>query len=162
MNVINGLFSNFLIWTTLVLTCASLSAEWLMEPGVLTDRIDDCIALVKAQHKGEQLMRETESTLKRLHVKMEIAEALKKGEMTLIDAAAYLCSLYEDPRAWRNPNYPRPERHDGEGWCREAIDWTERYMTADHSPNQAKSVRRRLEAELQEQLNRHGTVTLPD
>jgi hypothetical protein len=162
MNLINRLLDNFLLWTALVLTCASLAADWLLEPGALTDSIDVCIALVKAQHKGEQLTRDSESVLKRLHVKMGIAEALKNGEMTLIEAAVYLCSLYEDPRSWRNPNYPRPERDDGEGWCREAIDWTERYMAADHSPSEAETVRRRLEAELQEQLDRHGTVTLPE
>jgi hypothetical protein len=161
MNLINRMLGNFLLLTALLVTCASLSVDWLLGPGAWTNSLSDCIALIEAQYKGEQLTRESRSVIERLQLKMKVVEALKRGEITLLDAAACFCALHEDPRSWCNTDHPRPERDDGEGWCREVINWTERYMSGDYSPDQVAALRRRLEAELQEQLECNGDVTLP-
>jgi|GEM_PF-3459212 hypothetical protein len=162
MKLMSRMLNSFLVLIALLLTCASLTTGWLFEPGVWSDSFSNYIRLLEAQRKGEQLERETQSTRKRLQAKVRVAEALKNGEMTLIDAAACFCALHTDPRSWHHPQRPRPERTDGEGWCREVIEWTERYTRHDHSSSQVDALRQRLEAELQEQLECYGTVTLPE
>jgi hypothetical protein len=151
----------FVIMTTLGLTCISLSANRLFEGGGLGDSFDDCIKLLEAQGRCEQLTRESQITLERVQVKGRIAEALKNREMKLIDAAAYYCRLHEDLKSWHHPSRPRPDCQDIEGWCREVIEWTEKYTNLELSPGQVEALRQRLEKELQEQLERHSAVKLP-
>jgi hypothetical protein len=161
MDLISGALRGFIVFTVL-LTCISLSVDSLLEGGFLSDSFDDCISLLEAQSKGEQIIREAATTTRRLHAKAEIAEALQNGDMTLIDAAAYFRWLHEDPKTWHYPDRPRPEPQDTEGWCREVIEWTARYLSFGPPPNQTDGLRPRLEAELQTQLGGHGTVTLPE
>jgi hypothetical protein len=56
----------------------------------------------------------------------------------------------------------RPGYDDGERWCRLVIEWTEKHVRFRYSPNRAEVVCRRLERELREHLQRHGTVKLPE
>jgi hypothetical protein len=160
MNFISRMLRGFFVMTTLGLTCISLSANWLFERGALSDSFNACITLLEAQGRYEQLTRETQITTERVQIKGRIAEALKNGEMKLIDAAAYFCTLYEDPKTWHHPRRPRPDRQDIAGWCREVIEWTEKYTSPDSSPGQVEALHQRLEKELQEQLKGHGSVTL--
>jgi len=158
MNIISQMLNSFFVLLALLLTCVSLLTAWLLESGVLTD----CIKLLEAQHRGEQLVYESRQAVQRVCIKGKIAEMLRDGELRLVEAAAYFRLLHKDPKSWHDPLHPRPDFQDGESWCREVIRWTERYLCAESSSSQASALRRRLEAELQEQLEGHGTVKLPE
>lgn len=162
MNFMSRMLSGFFVVTCLLLTFTSLSAEWLFELGPMTDRFGNRISLLELQRKDEQMSRELHMSIEHLRYKDTVAEALHRGKITLIDAAAMFRSLYEDPKAWHHPRRPRPGREDGEIWCREVIDWTETKVRLEQSPCHADALRRSLEAELQQQLTYHGTVKLPD
>jgi hypothetical protein len=162
MSIMSRMLGSFLLLTTLLLTCINISAHWLFEGDSPADWFDECVSLVEAQRRGEQLSRQAQLTAERLRIKDEIVEALRKGQMTLIDAAAYFRSLHEDPKSWRYPNDPWPGPKEGESWCRVVIEWTDRYLSCQQSPGQTNALRQRLEAELQEQLKAHGAVTLPE
>jgi hypothetical protein len=161
MNFISRMLRGFVVMTTLGLTCIGFSANWLFDGGVLSESFENCIKLLEAQSRNEQLARETQITIERVQNKGRIAEALKNGEMKLIDAAAYYIRLHEDPKSWRHPFHPRPDRQDIVGWCREVIEWTEKYTSSDSSPRKSEALRQRLETELQEQLERQSAVKLP-
>lgn len=152
MNLVSRMLRGVLVFTALFLTCITLSGDWLFEGGSLNDRLKDCMTLLEARSKNEQLEGEADSTFKRIEVKSRIAEALRKGEMTLIDAAAYFRALHDDPRSWRYPNRPRPEQTDGEGWCRLVIEWTVRNSSNEQAPSQTEALHERLETELQKLL----------
>jgi hypothetical protein len=162
MNLMNCMLSGLFVLTALLLTFFSLSAEWLLELYTPTDPFGNCISLLESQRQGEQLSHETQLVVERIHLKDAAVEKLLRGEMTLIEAAAWFRSLHDDTRTWRHPFYPRPEHDDGESWCREVINWAETKMHAEHWASHADAMRQRLEAELQEQLECYGTVILPD
>lgn len=161
MDLISGALRGFVVFTAL-LTCVSLSIDSLLKGGFLSDSLGDCITLLEAQSKSERITREAKTTNRRVQAKAKIAEALQNGDMRLIDAAAYFRSLHEDPKSWHHPRRPRPDPRDIVGWCREVIAWTVNYTSPDLSPDQTAALRQRLEAELQEQLERSGAVTLPE
>ena len=162
MKFMSRLLSSLSVLTALLLTLTSLPPEWLSDLCSPTDQFGNRISLYEAQRAAEQLSRETEATVARLTVKDRVAEALTSGKMTLFEAAVCFRSLYEDPRSWHHPHRPRPEHEDGESLCREAIDWTETSVRLMQSPDRADTLRQRLEAELQEQLECYGLVTLPE
>jgi|SRR5579884_801358 len=161
MNLIGQLLRSFIILTVLLLTLSSLSANWLFEQDSRTDWLNDCLIILEAQRKAEQELREREMALNRLCVKAKAAEALTKGEMKLIDAAAVFRYLHEDPKSWHARDRPLPGSQDAEAWCHEAMEWTERYMRLDRSPSASHAFRQRFEQELQEVRKRHIAVKLP-
>jgi hypothetical protein len=161
MSFMNRMLRGIFVFTALFLTCISLTADWLLERGALSDSFDNCISLIEAQRKGEEFQRETQVTHKRLQVKSRIAEALTNGEMRLIDAAAFFRAQHEDPMSWHHPFRRRPDLEDGEGWCREVIEWTVRYASAQESPSKADELRHRLQKDLQKLVDRNGTLALP-
>jgi hypothetical protein len=120
------------------------------------------MTLLDAQSKRAQLASEANSTFERLQVKSRIAEALRNGEMRLIDAAAYFRSLHEDPRSWRYPNRPRPEQGDAEAWCRLVIEWTLRNGSNETPASQLEALQQRLETELQKHLGGRGKSIVAD
>jgi hypothetical protein len=145
----------------LLLGVASLSPEWLIDvcaPALLGERV----SLSGELRRGEQLARESQAMTERLHIKGMVIEELLSGKLTLFEAAAKFRSLDETPRARHNLDYPRPGRDDGERWCRLVIDWFKVDVRFSYSPTRADAVCRRLERELREHLQRHGTVKLPD
>jgi hypothetical protein len=162
MNLFSQMLRGLLVFTALFLTCISPSADWLFEGGGLSERLNDCMALLEAQSKNERLASEADATIKRIEVKCRIAQALRNGEMTLIDAAAYFRALHEDPRSWRYPNCLRPEQRDGEAWCRLAIEWTVRNSSYEQTPSQTEALHQRLENELEKQLGGRGKFVLPE
>lgn len=150
MNLISQLLRSFIILTVLLLTFTGLSAKWLFERGSLTDCLNDFMFLFEAQGKAEQLVREMEMSVNRLFVKARVAEALAKGEMRLIEAAAVFRWLHEDRKSWHALDRPLPDSQDAEAWCREAMEWTEHYMRLDRSLSESHTFRQRFEPELQE------------
>jgi hypothetical protein len=144
-----------------LLGVASLSPEWLIDVCAPTFH-GERVSLFEERRRDEQLARERQAVTERLHIKGMVLEELLSGELTLFEAAAEFRSLDEAPRAWHNLDYPRPGHDDGERWCRLVIDWAEVDVRFSYSPTRADVVCRRLERELREHLQRHGTVKLPD
>jgi hypothetical protein len=162
MDFMSRLLSGLFLFTALLLTLASFSAEWLFEFCAITDQHGNHVSLSDLQRKGDRMTRDVQISLDRLGSKETAVGALIRGEMSLLEAAALFRSLYEDPKAWHHPLLPRPSREDGESWCRVVIEWTESKLRDEQSASQASAVRQRLEAELQSELASHGTVKLPE
>lgn len=162
MNFMSRLLSGVLLCTALLLTVASLSAEWLIDLCAPLDPYGNRMDLFELQRKGEQLSHEVQVTIERVQTKDTIIEQLVSGEMTLIEAAAWFRSLHEDPRTWHNPRNPRPEHDEGERWCYVVMDYAGTKVQCERSESQADALRQRLEAELQELVECHGAVKLPD
>jgi hypothetical protein len=162
MNLISQMLRSFIILTVLLLTFSSLSANWLFERGSLTDCLNNCMFLLEAQRKADQLGHEMEVSVNRVFVKAKVAEALAKGEMKLIDAAAVFRYLHEERNSWHALDRPLPDSQDAEAWCREAMEWAERYMRLDRSPSESPAFRQRSEPELQELPKRLNTVKSPE
>jgi hypothetical protein len=152
----------FFILAILLLGFASLCAKRLLVEVCNPTFQGERISLFEEMRKGEQLSRETQATAERSRIMKMVVEELMSGKMTLFETAAQFRSLYEEPRAWHHPDYPRPGHDDGEGWCRLVIAWAEKYVRSNYSPGRADVVCRGLERELREHLQRHGTVKLPD
>lgn len=162
MNLVGRLFNGFFVLIALLWTFTNLTAEQLSEWFALTDSTGIRVSLRETRRKAEQLKLQNQSIAERECCKQRIAEALNNGQLPLVEAAACYRSLYEAPKSWRNPNRPRPQHDDGESWCREVIEWTERDSLFDHSPGHADALHQRLEEELQEQLESNGVVILPE
>jgi hypothetical protein len=157
MHLISQLLSSLFVITALLFSLLSSPADWMVELGAPADFSGRLRSL---QRSGEQLSHHCQWTLVCMAVKERIAAALTSGEMTLIEAATCFRSLYEDPQSWHHPNRPRPQLDDGESWCREVIEWLDNSVRIIHSSDEADALRRRLEEELQEQLEYFGVVRL--
>jgi len=162
IDLVSRLLSSLVVFTALLLTVSSLSAEWLFEQCTITDQSGNRVTLLDLERKGEQITRDVQTSIEHLQAKEMAADALFRGEITLLDAAVLFRSLYEDPKSWHFPQRSRPGRDDGEGWCRVAIEWTETRIRDEQSSRQADALRQRLEAELQQHLAYYGTVKLPE
>lgn len=162
MNVMGRALNGFFFLTALLLTFTSLPAEQLSELCALTEPKADRITLGEARRRAEYLTRVTQSLNEREGCKLKIAEALSNGHLPLVDAAACYRSLYEEPEMWRNPDHPCPQHDDGESWCREVIQWTERDALFEQLSDHSDDLHQRLEEELKEQLECNGAVVLPE
>jgi len=162
MTSLSRTLSGLFLLAVLLLSFASLPAEWMVELCSPTNGVGERISLFKERERGVRLSRELQVEAERTHSKAMIVETLLSGEMTLFEAATQFRSLYEEPQAWQYPNCARPRHDEGERWCQVVIDWAEKNVPARHSPARADALRRRLEQELYEHRKRHGTVKLPD
>jgi hypothetical protein len=162
MNLMGRVFNGFLVLSALLFAVSSIPAEQLSELCALADRSGRLKPLREVWRQREKLFRMRRSIAERECCKQKIAEALNSGQLSLIEAAAYFRSLYEDPDSWPNPRRPRPQHDDGESWCREVIDWMEKDPFSERSSGEAGALHQRLEEELQEQLDCNGFVILPE
>ena len=162
MNVMSRLLSGFFVCSALLLTLTSLSVDWLIEVYAPIDQSGNYFSLFEAQRKSEQLTREIAISLERIRSKEKVVDALLNGEMTLFEAAASFRSLHQDARTWYDPRCAPPAFDDGESWCRQVINWAELQLRHGHSASLAIAERECLEAELQEEMDCDGKVSLPD
>lgn len=162
MSLMSRMLSGFFVVSALLLTLASLSAEWVFEACTVTDSTGQRFSLLDAHRQGEQLTRELQATMERTNTKEKIADMVAGGEMSLIEAAAWFRSLHEKRTSWDNLLRPSPGQDEGEGWCRIAIDYVDNKVRFEKSPSRADALRQRLEAELQEHIDCHGVVALSD
>jgi hypothetical protein len=160
MIFLSRLLSGFFVIVAVLLTVASLSADWVLEAWTVTDSTGNRISLLEAHRQGERLTREVHAVQERTSAKERISDMVADGQMSLIEAAAWFRALHQEPKAW-NALHPRPGRGEGEGWCRMVVDWVEMRTRFERSPSQADALRDRLEAELCEHLEREGVVELP-
>lgn len=162
MKLMSSLLSGLLVLTALLIAFTSFVLDEMVELYAPIGLDGNRISLLENQRKGELLSREAEITYRRIRSKAQIVEALRSGEISLSEAAGGFRALHEDPRSWHNPLYPRPVHDDGLSWCREVIEWATSTVCVERSYTEAESMRQHLEAELQEQLDYLGSVTLPD
>jgi hypothetical protein len=162
MSLLTRLLGGFCVGSALLLTFATLSAEWVFEACTVTDSFGQRISLLEAHRRGERLTREVQATLERIGTKERIAEMVASGEMTLIEAAAWFRALHREPQTGNILICPRPGKDDGKAWCRGVIDYVETKTRFEQSASQADVVRQRLLAELQEQLDGRSNIELPD
>ncbi|HZT82744.1 MAG TPA: hypothetical protein VFA26_21115 [Gemmataceae bacterium] len=114
------------------------------------------------QDEENVLDRQLRAVVQRLEKKQQVIAALLGGRLSLLEAAARFRELNETPSELPNHSYRIlfEGKSDEERLCRQVIAWA--YNEAEvSSPEGARAVRRRLEAELAEHLARHGTVVLP-
>lgn len=162
MNLMSRLFNGFVLFAALLLSTASLSADWLLDFFTPVDHFGNRLNLFELHRKGQQLTRELQTAWERVQTKSALAEQLQNGERSLFEAAAWFRLLHEDPRSWHDPRRPRPEYDEGERWCRVVIEYATDKVRFDQSDSRANALRQRLEAALQEQLDYHGEVKLPE
>jgi hypothetical protein len=162
MSLISRFLGAFLLTAAVLVTVASLSAEWIFEACMVTDSSGNRVSLFEAHRKGEQLTRQAQAALERMNKKEKIAEMVISGEMSLIEGAAWFRAFHREPHAWHVPTCPPPGPKEGEGWCRVVVDWIDTYVRFHQSPSQAEAIRDRLEAELQTHLDHNGVIELPE
>jgi hypothetical protein len=162
MSLISRSFSSFVLLSALLSSFLCLAADKLIDLGIVTDQFGNRVSLLDLERTGDRMACETQSSLARCRSKDKIADSLIHGDLPLLEAAALYRSLYDDPRSWRHPQRPRPGHEDGETWCREVIEWTVTKVYMEKSPSEAKTLQRRLQAELQDLLNSHSTLELAE
>ena len=116
--------------------------------------------LEESRRQSEQLDRQSAGVLRRLHAKQEVIEALKDGQLTLLEAAARFRDLDHTeppvpPELFRLLfRYPS----DAERWCRQVIGFLENRNSFAEGPTS-------LAWEMESELCRHleqGTLELPN
>lgn len=162
MNLVSRLLSGLFVLTALVLVLASFSADRLLQMCIPVDQYGNRLSLLEIQRQGQELSREFASFSQRFGAKQRAMKLLIAGEMTLSEAATEFRSINENAPTWYHPFRPRPKYDDGAGWCREVIEWSMNQVRVAESPHETEALRQRLEAELQEQMDVYGNVTLPD
>ena len=133
----------------------SLSASWaaLSEARQVSER---------ERQRSERLGPQGPAVARRLAVKSAVVRQLIDGELTLREAAAWFQYVNEWPQGCESRYrdfYPAASAE--ESACRQVICWVKSELNVS-SPSRAEEVVRRLEAELQGQLECDGKVELPD
>lgn len=118
-------------------------------------------ALHREHDRGRRLAAQDGLPARRLAVKSEAVRRLIAGELTLAEAAARFRHVHDQPGAGRDYFRERyPSLGAEEAACRQVIEWVWVELNQT-SPGRARQTVRRLEAELQGQLDRAGKVELP-
>jgi hypothetical protein len=115
-----------------------------------------------ARRRSEELDAQRERLRHWQEGKREAVRAVIAGRMTLLEAAARFRELDRQLPEFKWDLFRRayPGSSDGERHCRHVIAATEAELSK--RPDEAAEVMARLEAELQEHLQRDGTIQLPE
>jgi hypothetical protein len=150
----------------LVLAGGALLAAARSQPA-LTEGLGRALGLTGSEEEQEtqrraEMARRNLILIRRHAAKEKVVKAVLEGRMSLLQAARLFQDLDENPADCRN-DYRSffPGRSDGEKLCRQVLEWTQSQMV-DAPPSQAAAVLERLQAELQENMDRNGgLVVLP-
>jgi hypothetical protein len=133
----------------------SLAASWaaLSEARQVSER---------ERQREERLEQIAPDLKRRMAIKEAVVHQLIAGELPLREAAAWFKYVNERPTGCAS-NYRAIFRGTSaeESACRQVICWVKSELNVS-SPSRAEEVVRRLEAELQGQLECDGKVELPD
>jgi hypothetical protein len=112
--------------------------------------------------REERLRQQAPDLTRRMAIKEAVVRQLIAGELTLREAAAWFKYVNERP-AGCETNYRAVFRGATaeESACRQVICWVKSELSGT-APGPAETIVRRLEAELQGQLECEGKVELPD
>jgi hypothetical protein len=141
---------------------SSAQPEWMKSLGLAWASFEE---EAEEQALAEKLERKAVIVQHRLAAKKGIIDQVIDGQISLLKAAALFRALNESPEDCQDP-YRLVWRggSDGEKLCRQVISWTEHQLRGrtGSDGSQATALLSRLEAELQELLEREGTVRLPE
>jgi hypothetical protein len=152
---------SLLVLTACLAGYSSLQPDWLGRVGLEWVAADGDAGTAEDRELSAQLDRRSEVTRRRMAVKRAIIGRLAHGELTLLAAAALFREANETPADWQDPyRLLWPGKSDGEKLCRQVICWAEQEAKATSS-SQAAALVARLNAELEQLLEEHGTVRLP-
>jgi hypothetical protein len=101
-----------------------------------------------------------ERALHRLQIKQDIVAQLVAGRVSLLEAAARFRAAsqpFSDGASLGSAI--RPVQESAEHICRTLIGWA--YLALSEYPERAEAVTNRLETDLQEVLDRQGSISLP-
>ena len=114
------------------------------------------------RQRNERLKEQAPAVGQRMTIKSRVVGQLIAGELTLREAAAWFKYVNERP-AGCEANYRElfPGASAEESACRQVIAWVRAELNGA-APSRAEATVRRLEAELQGQLECEGKVELPD
>lgn len=140
-------------WTlALVLVLAVGILAW---PGWLDASQDDRI-------ESENLDAKSAIIQKRVIAKERVSANLMAGDLTLFEAAAWFGEINDNPACFRSElREVYPGTSKGEQLCRQVIQWVESRALDTLPRSQVKELISRLEADLCEHVEKHGTVVLP-
>jgi hypothetical protein len=134
---------------------------WLAGLGMDWGEVAELLVCLQYEdRRQEELNREGHTLLDRLVRRQRIAGKVIEGSLSLPEAARLFGQLNdltpEFADAYRE-GYPGATRN--ECLCRQVIVWAGNEL--NHTPDRARALTRRLEAELESHLSRDGTVHLP-
>jgi hypothetical protein len=110
--------------------------------------------------RADVLEAERQKVAAHLTAKIQVATDLAAGRLTLVEATVRVRDLKDKPGYfWRSIRQYEAGSSEEERLCRHVIGWTEAMLC--NQPARAARVNARLKKELEEQLARHGKVTLP-
>jgi hypothetical protein len=105
---------------------------------------------------------ETKVILRRMREKTEVIEELLRGELTLLEAAAWFRFLNDNPPDCPCPFREQfPGRSDGEKACRSVLRWLTTTVCDRGEQKPSSEVLARLQTELDALLTERAAVDLP-
>ena len=146
-----------------VLGFANLVVEPSSEGWSLFQQYNGLNSLLSESERKMELDRQLAEAIERNETKERIAARIEAGQLTLFEAAVIFAQLDEK---WPGSQLflqmvsgaSEEEKH-----CRLVIRWMDLRAAYSQSDEEAERIRQRLEAELQEHLDRNGgVVELPD
>ena len=162
MTVWGRLLLSLLVLTTCLAGFSYTQPGWLSELGLELEVApedaaspEDLALLARLDHKTEVIVR-------RLAAKRDVTRQVIDGGLTLLEAAALFRQLNATPADCPCSHDMMPGSSDGEKLCRQVIGWVEQQMREATSASQAAALKARFEAELEELLDKDGTVRLPE
>jgi hypothetical protein len=150
------------LWGLLVLgaclaVLAAIKPQWAERVGLGDSERPDA----EQRKRSEKLDYEHEVLVERIKAKREVTRRLVRGELTLLEAAAWFEHCNDNPpdcpqKEWLGPNQSR-----GEYLTRQVIHWVRVELDEKLPPTQVEERIRKLETELQNHITQFGTVRLP-
>lgn len=145
------------------LVCALLGGTCVLCPEWTVARWrEDWEEIARLQRVRKELDDQSAAVLRRIDAQQAVLDELIAGRLTLVEVAAHYRSLDQELPADRRAVTRRyfPGASEGECYCRRVIECV-RIDFASRGLGPADAAIERLECELQETLDREGTVTLP-
>lgn len=126
-------------------------------------RYRDLNSIFAENERRIALDRQLADSRERVHIREMIASRLEAGKLTLFEAAVAFAHIDEASPGALWDRQKCPGASEAEKQCRLVIHWMGLRMASNHTDEVGEQIRQRLEAELQEHLERNGgVVELPE
>jgi hypothetical protein len=126
------------------------------------DRHGKPISLVGEHKKRVRLDQQIAKAMDRIAFKEKIVSSVLAGEMTLFEAAAGFAEADAAFPEDLDPLHAFSGASEEEKLCRLVIEWVVKSAADERSADETALLRTKLEAELQEHLDRYDMVKLPN
>jgi hypothetical protein len=105
---------------------------------------------------------EAQIAMRRVKEKTEVIRRLRRGELTLFEAAAWFRHINNEPPEYSNTTWQRlPGNCNNEKVCRQVLYWVTGQLVGRAPQSEINALLERLEGELQQHIVEHGSVILP-